>query len=93
MKTKNHYTRLKVNNSEIGESIEEKMRRVTELGEPIDNAIPMVYTELKDGVMPEYDFRTDRWEIAQNAMDMVNKQNYAKAQAAAQPAQEQTKTE
>lgn len=77
-KITNLHNGIKRQNVEIGESIEEKMRRVTEVGEPIDNAMPMVYTELKDGVLPEYDYRTDRWDIAQKAMDIVNKQNYAK---------------
>ena len=29
---------------------------------------PIIYTERKDGVLPAYDIRTDRWEIAQEAM-------------------------
>ena len=54
-----------------GEYIEEKVRRITENGEPIEDGAPIIYTERKDGVNPAYDIRTDRWEIAQNAMEQV----------------------
>lgn len=54
-----------------GEYIEEKVRRITENGEPIEDGAPVIYTERKDGVNPAYDIRTDRWEIAQNAMEQV----------------------
>ena len=32
------------------------------------------------GVMPQYDVRADKWDIAQNAMDGVNKERIAKGQ-------------
>lgn len=54
-----------------GEYIEEKVRRITENGEPIEDGAPIIYTERKDGVNPAYDIRTDRWEIAQDAMEQV----------------------
>ena len=54
-----------------GEYIEEKVRRITENGEPIEDGAPIIYTERKDGVNPAYDIRTDRWEIAQSAMEQV----------------------
>ena len=54
-----------------GEYIEEKVRRITENNEPIEDSAPIIYTERKDGVNPAYNIRTDRWEIAQNAMEQV----------------------
>lgn len=51
-----------------GETIEEKCRRLIETKEPITDGAPILYTERKDGVLPAYDIRTDRWEIAQEAM-------------------------
>ena len=39
----------------------------------------MIYTEKEQGVLPEYDIRTDKWEIAQNAMDVVHATNIAKS--------------
>lgn len=66
-------SRIKAYATETGESIEEKMRRVTENNEPIEDTAPLNYTDRKDGVLPQYDIRTDRWEIAREAMDKVNK--------------------
>lgn len=37
-----------------------------------DGVFPTIYTEKKDGVMPEYDIRTDRFEVAIEAMDKIN---------------------
>lgn len=37
-----------------------------------DGVFPTIYTEKKDGVQPEYDIRTDRFEIAIDAMDKIN---------------------
>lgn len=33
----------------------------------------IAYTEKKDGVKPEYDIRTDRFEIAREAMEKIEK--------------------
>lgn len=38
-----------------------------------DGVFPTIYTEKKDGVMPEYDIRTDRFEVALDAIDKINK--------------------
>lgn len=37
-----------------------------------DGVFPTIYTEKKDGVMPEYDIRTDRFEVAIDAIDKIN---------------------
>lgn len=63
--------KIKCNELYEGESIEEKVRRVVMSKEPIEAISPMIYTERKDGVKPEYDIRTDRWEIAQSAMTTI----------------------
>lgn len=62
-----------------GESIEAKVRRITENNEPITDGAPIIYTNRDDGVLPAYNIRTDRWEIAQQAMDAVNQANLAKS--------------
>lgn len=56
-----------------GESIEEMIRRCTESNEPIDSTAPMIYTEEADGVLPQYDPRTDRFDIALEAIDKYQK--------------------
>ena len=55
-----------------GESIEEKVQKLIENNEPITDGAPIIYTEKKDGVLPQYDIRTDKWDIAQSAMDLAN---------------------
>lgn len=65
-----------------GESIEEKVRRIVENKEPIKDGAPLIYTEKKDGVIPAYDVRTDRFDLAIMAMDAVNKAKIAKGMAA-----------
>ena len=62
-----------------GESIEEKVKRITENNEPITDGAPIIYTNRDDGVLPAYNIRSDRWDIAQAAMDAVNQANLAKS--------------
>lgn len=64
---------------QLGESIENKVRRITENNEPITDGAPIIYTNRDDGVLPAYNIRTDRFEIAQAAMDAVNQANLAKS--------------
>ena len=37
-----------------------------------DGVFPTIYTEKKDGVQPEFDIRTDRFEVAIDAVDKIN---------------------
>lgn len=62
-----------------GESIETKVRRIVENNEPIKDGAPIIYTNREDGVLPGYNIRTDRWEIAQQTMDAIAQQNLAKS--------------
>jgi len=62
-----------------GETIETKIQRVVENGEPITDGAPEIFTERKDGVLAAYNIKTDRWEIAAEAMDKVHKSKIAKA--------------
>lgn len=71
-------TSFQINGSVKGETIEKKMRRILNSNEPISDGAPLIYTERKDGVLPEYDIRTDRFEIAVEGMDMVTKSLLAK---------------
>ena len=64
-----------------GESIEKKVDRILENKEPISDGAPIIYTEKKDGVLPQFDIRADKWELAQEAMDKVNKAKIAKGQS------------
>lgn len=59
-------------------TIENAVAVMMENKEQIKAESPMVYTEKKDGVLPQYNIRADKWEIAQKAMDRVNKEKIAK---------------
>ena len=55
-----------------GESIEKKCARMTENNEPITDGAPLVYTKRADRVRPEFNVRTDKWDIAQESMEKVS---------------------
>lgn len=71
-------TTLRVNNSYVGERLEQKVNRIVNNKEPIKDGAPLIYTDRKDGVRPEYNIRTDRWELAIDAMELVAKDKLAK---------------
>lgn len=74
-------TNIKINGSVQGESIEEKMRRILENKEPITDGAPLEYTEKSDGVKAGYNIRTDRWEIALDGIDSIQKSENAKRES------------
>lgn len=53
---------------------EVKLRKIIngEANNMEDGVFPTIYTEKKDGVQPEFDIRTDRFEVAINAIDKIN---------------------
>lgn len=56
-----------------GERLELKIDRMTQNNEPIGDSAPLIYTARKDGVIAAYDIRTDKWDIALDAMEKVNR--------------------
>lgn len=62
---------------EEGENIELRLQKMVEGKEPIDLGAQIDYTERKQGVLPEYDIRTDRFELAMKAMNKAHASNYA----------------
>lgn len=62
--TKPTQTSINVNKSSEGESMEAKVRRILKNKEPIKDASPLVFTERKEGVKPEYDIRADKFDAA-----------------------------
>lgn len=72
-------TNLKVRNVYEGETIEMKVNRIVNNKEPItEPGVVTIYTDRKDGVKAEMNIRTDRWELAIDAMDKVNADKLAK---------------
>jgi uncharacterized membrane protein YgcG len=75
----------KINNSVIGEPIERKVERLISNGEPIDSngQVPMIYTAKSEGVLAGYNIRTDRFEVAADVADKINKGRLAKSESKA----------
>lgn len=66
-----------INNPDLAyqaEPREVKLRKIIngESSSMEDGVFPTIYTEKKDGVQPEYDIRTDRFEVAIDAIDKIN---------------------
>lgn len=66
-----------INNPELtyqAEPREVKLRKIIngETNNMEDGVFPTIYTEKKDGVKPEFDIRTDRFEVAIDAIDKIN---------------------
>lgn len=56
-----------------GVHIEEKIRRLTETNEPIEEGFPIIYTPSNERVQPACDIRADKWDIAIDGMSAVAK--------------------
>lgn len=61
-----------------GESIEKKVARVLSNKEAIKDNAPLIYTDRKDGVQPDYDIRTDKYEYLVEGHDALAKSKRAK---------------
>lgn len=72
-KVRNRETVLEINTSYEAESLEVKINRMLNNGEPIGDEAPLIYTDRKDGVGKQFDIRTDRFDEAYEAMDKVSK--------------------
>ena len=71
-------SQMKIWNTYEAEPLEAKLRRKMEGGkvdeeEGDGKTWAIAYTEKRDGVKPEYDIRTDRFEIAREAMETIEK--------------------
>lgn len=75
---KSHNVGFKPLKTSEGETIERKCARLVENNEPISDGAPLIYPDKKDGVRPETNIRTDKWAIAQEAMNRVTKEKLAK---------------
>lgn len=73
--------KIKINDSYEADSMETKLRKVM-TGEQIEmQGKGLVYTDRKDGVLPETNIRTDRFQEAQNALDYVTGEKIARREA------------
>lgn len=72
--------KIEVNQSKVGETIETKVKRIVENKEPIKDGAPIIFTERKDGVLPAYNPKTDKFDLAIDAKDYISRSNTAKRQ-------------
>ena len=70
-------TTITVNVSYEAKPIEIVLQEITTTNEPIAADAPMIYTSRADGVQAGYDIRTDRFDVAIEAMDKVQKTKIA----------------
>ena len=69
MKTfKNHGT-IVTKPKYTGLSIEETIRRAIATNQPLDAKAPLIFTPASEGVVPAYNVRTDRQDLALDAND------------------------
>lgn len=71
-------SKIQINNLYEAEPLEAKLRRKIKGGkvdeeEGDGKTWAIAYTEKRDGVKPEYDIRTDRFEVAREAMETLEK--------------------
>lgn len=57
---------------------ERKIANLIENKEPIDSTAPVMYTDRKDGVLAGTDIRTDRWDVALEAIGKMEKSRKTK---------------
>lgn len=54
-----------------GKTIEKQIAIAMLTNEPVDQSNTITFTKRSDGVLPDFDIRTDKWELAQRAMTAV----------------------
>lgn len=64
-------TTLVVNKSIVGERIEDRVFKMVYENQPISDGAPLIYTDRRKGVEPQYNIRTDRFDIALTANDKL----------------------
>lgn len=71
---------IEINESYEAEPLVYVLQKATAGGkDPTEQgSVPIIYTEKKDGVLPGYDIRTDRFEVAREALEKIAKSKLAK---------------
>lgn len=88
-----HKSEIEVNESIEGETLETKIERLIANSEDVEDGVGSVYTERKDGVLPAYDIRTDRMELALEALDKAHRWDLAKRNKGIEDRNQSEKTE
>lgn len=81
------------NNGEVGQTIENEIAAALKANQPIDSSKQLIYTEKKEGVIPAFDHRTDRFAAAMESVDSFWKERRQKYEKKQQEKQEPTPEE
>lgn len=73
-------TTIERNEGTEGEWLNEKIKRFANNNEPIQAETQIIFTARQDGVRPEHDIRTDRFELAVDATDYITGSQIANRQ-------------
>lgn len=90
---KQHVSIMNMENTYETESQIQKLRRIVENKEPIKDESPTIYTPKSKGVMPEYDIRTDRFEIAREALEKAGRAEAERIAKGLEPQTEKSQAE
>lgn len=70
-------SKLTVKNHYYGERIESKIARILTNKEPIKDTTPRIYQERGEGINPQCDIRSDRFDLALEASDSITASHLA----------------
>jgi hypothetical protein len=79
-KPKFESTSININTSTEGQTIEQKVRLLMENKEPIPAEKSLSYNESRSEILPANDIRTDRFELAVDVNDKLEKNRIAKSE-------------
>ena len=92
-RVKRHTSCMGMENTYSAESQVQKLRRIVENKEPIKDEAPTIYTPKSKGVMPEYDIRTDRFEVAREALEKAGRAEAQRIAKGLEPQVEKSQAE
>jgi len=72
--------------------MERKMQRMMQQGADLNDTTDLIFTERKDGVIPETDIRNEWWDVAVEAADTATKDHLTKRDARHNPPADETKS-
>jgi len=61
--------------------MERKMQRMMQQGADVNDVSELIFTERKEGVLPETDVRNEAWDLALEATDYATKDHLTKRDA------------
>lgn len=81
-------TTLRVNQATPGEPLEVKIEKLVNAKEPLEEgSVPLIYTPRIEGIRASTNIRTDRWEVAIEATEKIQKSYMARRQERLKKAQ------